>query len=71
MKKFFNWFWLVFYCLLPIYFIVILLVSAFGGYQISEMIDYNWWLFFFAFEIWFNTVGSKRIDEGYDNLKGE
>jgi hypothetical protein len=35
------------------------------------MIDYNWWLFFFAFEIWFNTVGSKRIDEGYDNLKGE
>ena len=71
MKKFFNWFWLVFYCLLPIYFIVILLVSAFGGYQISEMIDYNWWLFFFAFEIWFNIVGSKRIDEGYDNLKGE
>ena len=71
MKKFFNWFWLVFYCLLQIYFIVILLVSAFGGYQISEMIDYNWWLFFFAFEIWFNTVGSKRIDEGYDNLKGE
>jgi hypothetical protein len=71
MKKFFNWFWLVFYCLLPIYFIVILLVSAFGGYQISEMIDYNWWLFFFAFEIWFTSVGSKRIDEGYNNLKGE
>jgi hypothetical protein len=47
------------------------LVSAFGGYQISEMIDYNWWLFFFAFEIWFNIVGSKRIDEGYNNLKGE
>ena len=71
MKKVFNWFWLVLYTLLPIYFIVLLLVSAFGYYKLSEMVDYQWWLFFFAFEIWFNTVGSKRIDEGYDNLKGE
>jgi hypothetical protein len=71
MKKFFNWFWLVFYTLLPIYFIVMLLVSAFGYYKLSEMVDYQWWLFFFAFEIWFNTVGSKRIEDGWEKIKGE
>jgi hypothetical protein len=71
MKKVFNWFWLVFYTLLPIYFIVMLLVSAFGYYKITELIDYQWWLFFFAFEIWFNTIGSKRIDDGWEKIKGE
>ena len=71
MKKFFNWFWLVFYSLLPIYFIVMLLVSAFGYYKITELIDYQWWLFFFAFEIWFNTIGSKRIEDGWEKIKGE
>ena len=69
MKKFFNWFWLVFYTLLPIYFIVMLLVSAFGYYQLSEMVDYQWWLFFFAFEIWFTSVGSKRIEEAFEKIK--
>jgi hypothetical protein len=71
MKKFFNWFWLVFYSLLPIYFIVLLLVSAFGYYKLTELVDYQWWLFFFAFEIWFNTVGSKRIEDGWEKIKGE
>ncbi len=71
MKKFFNWFWLVFYSLLPIYFIIMLLVSAFGYYKITELVDYNWWLFFFAFEIWFNTIGSKRIEDGWEKIKGE
>lgn len=71
MKKVFNWIWLVLYCLLPVYFIVILLVSAFGGYQLSEMVDYQWWLFFFAFEIWFTSVGCKRIDETFEKIKGE
>jgi hypothetical protein len=71
MKKFFNWFWLVFYTLLPIYFIVLLLVSAFGYYKLTELVDYQWWLFFFAFEIWFNTVGSKRIEDGWEKIKGE
>jgi len=71
MKKVFNWFWLVFYTLLPIYFIVMLLVSAFGYYKITELIDYQWWLFFFAFEIWFNTIGSKRIEDGWEKIKGE
>jgi hypothetical protein len=71
MKKVFNWFWLVFYTLLPIYFIVLLLVSAFGYYKLSEMVDYQWWLFFFAFEIWFNTIGSKRIEDGWEKIKGE
>jgi hypothetical protein len=71
MKKVFNWFWLVFYTLLPIYFIVLLLVSAFGYYKLTELVDYQWWLFFFAFEIWFNTVGSKRIEDGWEKIKGE
>ena len=71
MKKFFNWFWLVFYTLLPIYFIVLLFVSAFGYYKLTELVDYQWWLFFFAFEIWFNTVGSKRIEDGWEKIKGE
>jgi len=71
MKKFFNWFWLVFYSILPIYFIVLLLVSAFGYYKLTELVDYQWWLFFFAFEIWFNTVGSKRIEDGWEKIKGE
>lgn len=71
MRKFFNWFWLVFYSLLPIYFIVMLLVSAFGYYKITELVDYQWWVFFFVFEIWFNTVGSKRIEECWEKIKGE
>ena len=71
MKKVFNWIWLVFYCLLPVYFTVILLVSAFGSYKVSEMVNYQWWVFFFLFEIWFTSVGSKRIDESYEKIKGE
>jgi|LakMenEpi03Aug12_release.lakeMendotaPanAssembly.Ray.scaffolds.fasta_scaffold1839185_1 hypothetical protein len=71
MKKVFNWVWLVLYSLLPIYFITMLLVSAFGSYKITELVDYNWWLFFFVFEIWFNTVGSKRIEDGWEKIKGE
>ena len=71
MKKVFNWIWLVFYSLLPVYFIVILLVSAFGYCKVSEMVDYQWWVFFFLFEIWFTSVGSGRITEAYDKIKGE
>ena len=71
MKKVFNWVWLVLYSLLPIYFITMLLVSVFGSYKITELVDYNWWLFFFVFEIWFNTVGSKRIEDGWEKIKGE
>jgi hypothetical protein len=71
MKKVFNWFWLVFYSILPIYFIVLLLVSAFGYYKLTELVEYQWWLFFFAFEIWFNSVGSKRIEECWIKIKGE
>ena len=71
MKKFFNWFWLVFYSLLPIYFIVMLLVSAFGYFNITELVQYQWWLFFFVFEIWFANVGSKRIEDCWEKIKGE
>ena len=71
MKKVFNWIWLVFYCILPVYFTAILLVSAFGYYKVSEMVNYQWWVFFFLFEIWFTSVGSKRIDESYEKIKGE
>jgi hypothetical protein len=71
MKKVFNWVWLVLYSLLPIYFMVILLVDLFSDYKITELVDYQWWLFFFAFEIWFNTVGSKRIEDSWEKIKGE
>ena len=71
MKKVFNWIWLVLYCLIPIYFTVILLVSAFGYYKLSEMFDYQWWVFFFLFEIWFTSVGSGRITEAFEKIKGE
>ena len=71
MKKVFGWIWLVLYSLLPIYFTVILLVDVFSDYKITELLDYNWWLFFFAFEIWFANVGMKRIEEGYNKIKGE
>jgi hypothetical protein len=71
MKKVFNWIWLVLYSLLPIYFMVILLVDVFSDYKITELVDYNWWLFFFAFEIWFVNVGMRRIDEAFEKIKGE
>jgi hypothetical protein len=71
MKKVFNWVWLVLYSLLPIYFITILLVSAFGSYKITDMVNYQWWIFFFVFEIWFAIVGSKRIEECWTKIKGE
>lgn len=71
MKKVFNWICLVLYCILPIYFLVILLVSAFGGYKIEELIDTNWWMFFFVFEIWFTSVSRIRLDEAFDNLKNK
>ena len=71
MKKVFNWIWLVLYSLLPIYFMVILLVDVFSDYKITELVDYNWWLFFFAFEIWFVNVGMGRIDEAFEKIKGE
>jgi hypothetical protein len=50
---------------------VILLVDVFSDYKITELVDYNWWLFFFAFEIWFVNVGMKRIDESWEKIKGE
>ena len=71
MKKVFNWIWLVLYSLIPIYFVVILLVSAFGHYNLNEMFNYQWWLFFFLFEIWFTSVGSGRITEAFEKIKGE
>jgi hypothetical protein len=54
-----------------VYFIIVLFVSAFGYCKLNEMFDYQWWLFFFAFEIWFTSVAAKRIDEGYERIKGE
>ena len=71
MKKVFNWVWLVLYTLLPIYFITMLLVDVFSDYKITELVDYNWWIFFFVFEIWFTDVGMKRIEDVYKKIKGE
>ena len=71
MKKFFNWFWVVVYILIPLYFLIILLYSVFGGVKITEIIDYDWWLFFFVFEMWGMNVGKVRLDEAFDNLKNK
>ena len=71
MKKVFNWVWLVLYTLLPIYFITMLLVDVFSDYKITELVDYNWWIFFFVFEIWLTDVGMKRLEEVYKKIKGE
>jgi len=71
MKKFFNWFWVVVYALIPLYFLIILLYSVFAGVKITELIDYDWWLFFFVFEMWGMHVGKVRLDEAFDNLKNK
>ena len=71
MKKFFNWFWVVVYVLIPLYFLIILLYSVFAGVKITELINYDWWLFFFVFEMWGMKVGRVRLDEAFDNLKNK
>lgn len=71
MKKFFNWFWVVVYTLIPLYFLIILLYSVFASSKITELIDYDWWLFFFVFEMWGMYVGKVRLDEAFDNLKNK
>ena len=71
MKKFISWVWLVTYILLPIYFITILLISLFTGYKMSEIISYEWWTFFFLFEIWTHTIVRDRLNDAYNGIKGE
>jgi len=71
MKKFFNWFWIVVYIVIPIYFIFTLLYSVFSGVKITELLDYNWWLLFFVFEMWGMTVVKTRLDEAFNNLKNK
>lgn len=71
MKKFFNWFWVVVYTIIPIYFILILIYSIYSNIKITELLDYNWWLFFFVFEMWGMTVGKVRLDEALNNLKNK
>ena len=71
MKKFFNWFWVVVYTLIPLYFLIILLYSVFASTKITELIDYDWWLFFFVFEMWGMYVAKVRMDEAFDKLKNK
>ena len=71
MKKFFNWFWVVVYALIPLYFLIILLYSVFASTKITELIDYDWWLFFFVFEMWGMYVAKVRMDEAFDKLKNK
>jgi hypothetical protein len=69
MKKFYGYFSVVVYTILPIYFIGILLVSLFMGYKLSELISYEWWSFFFLFEIWSFIVLKPRLKEGFNIIK--
>lgn len=71
MKKFFNWFWIVVYIVIPIYFIFTLVYSMSSGIKITELLDYDWWLFFFVFEMWGMKVGKVRLDEALNNLKNK
>ena len=71
MKKFFNWFWVVVYALIPLYFLIILLYSVFSGVKITELIDYDWWLFFWVFEMWGMSIAKVRMDEAFDKLKNK
>ena len=71
MKKFFNWFWIVVYIVIPIYFIFTLVYSMSSGIKITELLDYDWWLFFFVFEMWGMNVGQVRLDEALNNLKNK
>jgi hypothetical protein len=48
-----------------------LIVDVFSDYKITELVDYNWWIFFFVFEIWLTDVGMKRLEEVYKKIKGE
>jgi len=69
MKKFFNWFWVVVYALIPLYFMIILLYSVFSGVKITELIDYDWWLFFCVFEMWGMSIAKVRMDEAFEKIK--
>jgi hypothetical protein len=71
MKKFISWVWLVTYILLPIYFIITLLVSLFTGHKMGEIISYEWWTFFFLFEIWVHTIVRERLNDAYNVIKGK
>jgi hypothetical protein len=69
MKKFYGYFSVVVYTILPIYFIGMLLVSLFSGYKVSQLISYEWWVFFFLLEIWTSTVVKSRLKEGFNIIK--
>lgn len=69
MKKFYGWFSVVVYILLPVYFFGVLLVSLFMGYKVSELISYEWWSFFFLLEIWSFIVVGPRLKEGFNIIK--
>ena len=71
MKKFFNWFWIVVYIVIPIYFIFTLVYSMYSGIKITELLDYDWWLFFFVFEMWGMSIAKVRLDEAFNNLKNK
>jgi hypothetical protein len=42
-----------------------------SGIKITELLDYDWWLFFFVFEMWGMNVGKVRLDEALNNLKNK
>jgi hypothetical protein len=37
----------------------------------SEIISYEWWTFFFLFEIWTHTIVRERLNDAYNGIKGE
>ena len=71
MEKFFNWVWVVFYTVLPIYFVIILMCSVFMNIKINDLISYDWWLFFFVFELWGMNIAKTRLDEAFEKIKNK
>lgn len=69
MRKIFNYLGLTLYIVLPIYFLCILIGSIITGYKINEIVDTNWWMFFFLFEIWLLNICQPRLDEILKKIK--
>jgi len=65
MKKFLIIGWVAFQVIIVVYLWVCLGISIFTSNHITEIIDYNWWLFFFVLELW----TTKWIKEAREDLK--
>ena len=62
MKKFFQIFGFVTYVLVVILVMGMLVFSVFTGKQIKELLNWDWWVLFFAVDLW-ATIKWKEISK--------